>query len=126
MEVSTLFISFMALLMVILMFSLAGIIVLALDRAPRIHRVLADRQNRELLRHKVYQYRLASMLRYLGIPMDYYVSNLPKGEIRKHIYQCGKCPNIETCDHCLRHGEEICDMHFCPNYDSLVAYKTAA
>ena len=126
MDISTLFIGFIALTTVILAFSLAGIIVLALDRAPRIHKVLADRQHRELLRHKVYQYRLASMLRYLGISMDYYIANLPKGEIRKHIYRCDKCPNIKTCDRCLRDDEEISDMHFCPNYNSLMAYKTAA
>jgi hypothetical protein len=126
MDIPALFISFTTLLILILAFALVGLILLSLDKVPRVHRVLAHRQHRELLRHKVYQYRLASMLRYLGIPMDYYMSNLPEDEIKKHIYRCDSCPNIETCDRCLRDGEGINDMRFCPNYESLMANKTVA
>jgi hypothetical protein len=123
MDIAALVTSFIALLILILTFALAGLILLSLDKVPRIHKVLAHRQHRELLRHKVYQYRLASMLRYLGIPMDFYISNLPEDEIKKHIYRCDRCPNIETCDRCVRDGEKIKDMRFCPNYESIIANK---
>jgi hypothetical protein len=124
MDIPGFFILLLALSMVMLLFSLAGIIVLVLDKAPGIHKVFAERQRREGLRHEVYHYRLSNMLRYLRIPMNYYISNLPKDEIRKHIHRCGACPNIDTCDRCLRYGEAF-DMHFCPNYDSLMVYKTS-
>ncbi len=88
-----------------------------------------QREHQELLREKekfrraVSKYRLSKMLTFIGIQLDDYLVRIPYEAIRKHIINCKNCPNIRTCDRCLRDGEYVADMNFCPNYQSLMAYS---
>jgi hypothetical protein len=88
-----------------------------------------QREQKNLLRQKekyrraVCKYRLSKMLGFIGIRLDDYLSIIPHEAIRKHIINCKNCPNIPTCDRCLRDGEYVNDMNFCPNYQSLMAYS---
>lgn len=77
----------------------------------------------QALMRRISQLRLSKMLDYLGVPVERYVSRLPLSEIETHIYNCSHCQNLEACDHCLRDGHPVDDMHFCPNYDSLMAHS---
>jgi hypothetical protein len=51
------------------------------------------------------------------------LNRIPHNAIQQHITNCAACPNIPTCDHCLRDGRFVSDMNFCPNYQSLMAYS---
>jgi hypothetical protein len=88
-----------------------------------------QREQQKLCRQKakyrraVRKYRLSKMLAFIGIHLDDYLTRIPHEAIRKHIISCKNCPNIPTCDRCLRDGEFISDMNFCPNYQSLMAYS---
>lgn len=75
------------------------------------------------LKQHVSRLRLAKMLRYLGVPVQAYFSVVPQDTIEEHIKNCNRCsnsPTVETCDHCLQDGKVTRDMHFCPNYQSLL------
>ena len=77
----------------------------------------------DALRRVVSQYRLSKMLAYIGIKLDDYVTRIPTEEIRSHVKHCKSCPDVHICDRCLRDGQYVSDMHFCPNYDSLMSYS---
>jgi len=123
MDIPVLFSSLIILLGFVLIFSVAGLTLIIVDNAPKLNKVFELRRYKELLRHEVYRYRLSSMLRYLGIRIDNYIMNLPEEEIRKHLTRCRTCHNVPTCDRCLRNGETINNMNFCPNYPFLFAYS---
>lgn len=75
------------------------------------------------LKQHVSRLRLSKMLRYIGVPVETYFSVVPQETIEEHIKNCNKCSNsqsVETCDHCLQDGKVAQDMHFCPNYQSLI------
>ena len=78
---------------------------------------------KENFRRAVCKYRLSKMLTFIGIKLDDYLVRIPYEAIRKHVINCKNCPNIPTCDRCLRDGEYVSDMNFCPNYQSLMAYS---
>jgi len=106
---------------------LAGMILLFLVGIPQYK----ERQNEkriitlkiEAYRHTVSQYRLSKMLSFIGIRLDDYIIRIPHTAIENHITNCHACPNIPTCDRCLRDGEYVGDMNFCPNYQSLMAFS---
>ena len=66
--------------------------------------------------------RLNKMLEFLGASLDAYVRHVPPQDIEHHILRCHGCKNIRQCDACLRDRQRVTDMHFCPNYDSLLRY----
>jgi hypothetical protein len=81
------------------------------------------RRQKEKYRHTVSKYRLSKMLAFIGIQLDDYLTRIPLLAIKQHIVNCKACPNIPTCDRCLRDGEYVTNMNFCPNYQSLMAYS---
>ena len=123
MEITTLFLLFVALLLLILLLAFSQSTILLLKRIPFINNKLKLRYKLECLRHTVYQYRLSKMLHYIGIRVEDFVKRLPERQVKKHIVRCRRCPNIDTCDQCLRDGKFVKDMHFCPNYKSLMSYS---
>ena len=122
MDLPMLFMALISLLLLVLLFSTAGLAFMVLDKVP-LHKVLAQRKNKELLRHEVYRYRLSKMLEFLGIRVDSYFRQIPEEEIRKHIIRCRTCPSVSICDRCLQDNETMKNMYFCPNYGSLLAYS---
>ena len=68
----------------------------------------------------VSRFRLYKMLSYLGVDFDKYLNKIPQRVILHHVTNCRACSNIPTCDQCLRDGKVIADMHFCPNFHSLM------
>ncbi|MGD8594533.1 MAG: DUF6455 family protein [Gammaproteobacteria bacterium] len=123
MDISLLFTTLILLLIFVLIFSVAGLAFMMLDDTPPLKEMLELKRRKEMLRHEIYHYRLSSMLRYMGIHIENYVMKLPEEQIRKHIIRCNTCQNLSTCDRCLRNGETIDNMSFCPNYDSLLAFS---
>jgi hypothetical protein len=109
-----------------LMSLLLGFLVFTVVLMLAIHK-LSEAQYRRLqldaLRHVVSQYRLSKMLAYIGIKLDDYVSRIPPDEIRNQVTHCKACADTETCDRCLRDKHFVNDMHFCPNYESLMTYS---
>lgn len=65
--------------------------------------------------------RLYKMLEYLGIDQHEYLRKVPGLVIEQQMYRCSQCPSIGDCDECLRDKRCLIDMHFCPNYSSLMA-----
>jgi hypothetical protein len=122
MEISMIGIMLITLLTVILLYSVALLVFMIMDNIPNFQKLFDQWHQTELLRHHVYQYRLSSMLQYLGIPMEDYVTKLPVRAITQHIKRCRSCPNIQVCDRCLRDGEMTSNLDFCPNYSSLVGF----
>jgi hypothetical protein len=66
--------------------------------------------------------RLNKMLEHLGASLDAYVKHVPTLDIERHIQRCQGCKNLRQCDACLRDRRYVADMHFCPNYDSLLQF----
>ena len=114
-------------LYLILVLGLAGMALLILVGIPQYReRHLQQqkiRRRREQYRRIVCKYRLSKMLSFIGIKLDDYLTRIPLKAIKKHIINCKACPNIPTCDRCLRDGEYVNDMNFCPNYQSLMAFS---
>lgn len=123
MDASALFLLLLSFLSLILLFAMAGLIYLIIDSVPQFKFAREQREQLEILRHNVYQLRLSKMLAYLGIHMHDYLQRIPLADIKTHIAQCKACPNIPSCDRCLRDREFTSDMHFCPNYPSLIRYS---
>lgn len=121
MDPTTLFLVLVVMLLLIMMIALSGLIFLWLKSIPLFATRLTTRQ--QLLYSTVYQYRLSKMLHYLGVRVEDYVRRIPEFQIKKHIVRCRSCPNIPTCDQCLHDGKFVSDMHFCPNYQSLMSYS---
>ncbi|MGD8569077.1 MAG: DUF6455 family protein [Gammaproteobacteria bacterium] len=123
MELSTLYIFFLALLFLILLLGISVSFVTLMESLPAFKKAARQRHYQEILRRLVYRYRLSQMLHFIGIRVEDFVSRVPSPEVRKHVFRCKRCPNVETCDACLRDGKFMSDMHFCPNYQSLMAYS---
>ena len=108
-----------------LVLGFAGMALLVLVGIPQYKE--HQRQQQKIRRQKekfyriVSKYRLSKMLAFIGIQLDDYLTRIPLKVIKKHIINCKACPNIPTCDRCLRDGEYVNDMNFCPNYQSLMA-----
>lgn len=66
------------------------------------------------------QFRLYKMLGFLGVNFGDYISKLSEEEILAHIENCGACQDIPACDRCLRDGQFVSNLDFCPNYKSLI------
>jgi hypothetical protein len=104
--------------------SVTFIILIGLPLFIKHHREKQKRYHRNAeLRQSVLQFRLSKMLAFIGIRLDDYLTRIPYDAIQRHITNCAACPNIPTCDHCLRDGRFVSDMNFCPNYQSLMAYS---
>jgi hypothetical protein len=114
-------------LLMVLMLGLAGMIVLFLISLTGFKQYLNKKQKQDLriaeLRQSVLQFRLSKMLAFIGIRLDDYLTRIPQHAIQQHITNCDACPNIPTCDRCLRDGGFVSDMNFCPNYQSLMAFS---
>ena len=78
---------------------------------------------RAMLRDRVYKLRLSKMLEFLGVDIDKYIKIVPQQDIAKHIRNCTACPEIPTCDACLRDGKPVNSMYFCPNFKSLTKHS---
>ncbi|NOZ53310.1 MAG: hypothetical protein GXP08_09225 [Gammaproteobacteria bacterium] len=104
-----------------LLLSLTGLFCLLIVLIPLFEKNYKKHQERRALRRTVAQFRLFKMLSYLGVNFDQYINKIPPAIILKHIADCETCPNTTTCDKCLRDGQIINDMGFCPNYQSLTA-----
>jgi hypothetical protein len=106
------------LLMLAMLLTVALLIVIPETIKRRKHR-----QQWRVLLQKVMRYRLSKMLAFLGIDPAKYVRHIPEQVIAQHIARCHTCPNIPDCDRCLRDGRYVPDMHFCPNFQSLMYYS---
>ena len=106
---------------------LASVLLLILAAFVQYNKYKNQQQELRLLKqkfhHVVCKFRLSKMLAFIGIQLEDYLTRIPHDAIRKHIINCKNCPNIPTCDRCLRDGEYVTDMNFCPNYQSLMAYS---
>jgi hypothetical protein len=120
MEIEIFTVMLMSLLALVLLYSMAAVVIMILDGSPKFHELFEYWHQKELIRHNVYQHRLSSMLRYLGIGMDNYITKLSEREIRHHIMRCKNCPNLSACDRFFHEGEMSGDLNFCPNYSSLL------
>lgn len=94
-----------------------------------LHRVTVQKQLRRHLTKRVRNLRLNKMLEYLGVDKMAYLRKVPSSIIEQQIYRCSQCATTEICDECLLDKRDVMDMHFCPNYSSLLAqsqrlYKT--
>jgi len=123
MDLTMLFLFFVALLFLVLLVASSESILLMLKRIPILNNKVKQQYKKECLRHTVYQYRLSHMLHFIGIKVKDFVERVPEMQVKKHIVRCKRCENIDTCDQCLRDGKFIDDMHFCPNYKSLMTYS---
>lgn len=123
MDISILFLVLLSLLAFTLLFAVAGLLYLVVDSVPQFKVASRQREKLVLLQHSVSQLRLSKMLAFLGIQMRDYLQRIPIVDINQHIARCKACPNIPACDRCLRDGEYTTDMHFCPNYPSLIRYS---
>lgn len=123
MTMTTLFLVSLTLLLFILLVGFSHTILLLLKKLPAFKKSVKQHQYRERMRRIVYRYRLSQMLHFLGIRVEDYVAHIPSYEVKKQVLHCKKCPNTDTCDQCLRDGKFIPDMHFCPNYRSLMTYS---
>lgn len=123
MDTTTLFMFFLALLFLMLLLGFSQSIMLLVQKLPAFKKAVKRHQYKERLRRVVYRYRLSQMLHYLGIRVEDYVARIPSAEVRKQIIRCKRCPNTRTCDQCLRDRKFISDMHFCPNYKTLMTYS---
>ncbi len=116
-----------AILQLVVVFGLAAVILTLLVGVPqfrdyqRRHRQVANQIAHYA--HVVSQYRLSKMLAFIGIKLDDYITRLPIAAIQQHVINCHNCPNIGICDRCLRDGEYVSDMNFCPNFQSLMMYS---
>ena len=106
-----------------LLLGLIGLAVVIVFGVIHIRKQLNLMRQRDKWRRSVSRYRLSKMLSYIGIHIDDYVMRIPLNDIKKHIANCKSCPDTETCDRLLGNGEYVSDMHFCPNYDSLMTYS---
>jgi len=79
-----------------------------------------QRKRHWVLRHSISQYRLSKMLAFLGIELGDYLAHVPERIVLQQISECKACTNHRECDACLRDGKIKTDLHFCPNYDSLL------
>ncbi len=77
----------------------------------------------DALRRVVSQYRLSKMLAYIGIKLEDYVERIPPDEIRTQVSHCKACTELDICDRCLRDKHYVSNMHFCPNYNTLMSYS---
>lgn len=82
---------------------------------------VARRSNRTVLLQRVRRLRLAKMVEFLGVDLRDYIARMPRPTIARHIQNCRRCRDVETCDAMFRDGRRVADMHFCPNYGSLNA-----
>ena len=121
MDATILFLIFVALLLLVMLVAFSGLLLLWIKSIPLSRRGLKPRQ--QLLYNTVRQYRLSKMLSFIGVRLDDYIMRIPEYQIKKHIVRCRNCPNISTCDRCLHDGMHMSDMHFCPNYKSLMYYS---
>ncbi|MCI0506816.1 MAG: hypothetical protein L0Z73_12005 [Gammaproteobacteria bacterium] len=123
MDITMLFLFFLALVFVILLLAFSESIFLALNRVPVINSKFKRQYHKECLRHAIYQFRLSKMLHFIGIQVKDFVDRVPEYQVKRHIIRCKNCPNTDICDQCLRDGKFVSDMHFCPNYKSLMSYS---
>ncbi|UCE88338.1 MAG: hypothetical protein JSW10_08225 [Pseudomonadota bacterium] len=77
--------------------------------------------SRTVLLQRVRRLRLAKMVEHLGVDLGEYIARMPRAAIARHIQNCRRCSDVDTCDAIFRDGRRISDMHFCPNYGSLNA-----
>ncbi|HEY5602810.1 MAG TPA: hypothetical protein VIM41_06850 [Gammaproteobacteria bacterium] len=127
MDFSMLFLISIALLLfvsvVLLAFAFSESLFRILNHVPVINRRFQRQYQKECLHHTVYQFRLSKMLHFIGLRVKDFVDRVPEYQVKKHIVRCRRCPNTGTCDECLRDGKFMSDMHFCPNYKSLMRYS---
>lgn len=67
------------------------------------------------------RYRYFKMLKYLHVDVDRYVDVVQEDTLTIHLNRCAACASAIACDECLRDGRRVYDLHFCPNYDELIA-----
>lgn len=124
MEIEIFTIMLISLLALVLLYGMAAVVIMILDGSPKFKELFEYWHQKELIRHNVYQHRLSSMLRYLGINLDNYISKLSEAEIRHHIMRCKNCPNIPACDRFFHDGKTTSNLSFCPNYSSLLGISS--
>lgn len=111
------------LIFIVIPLATLGLLLAVVLTSTKIRKYRQQVQQKETLKKSVRRYRLSKMLAYLGIKLDDYVTRIPGAVIQRHITRCKACPDIPTCDRCLRDGEIVSNMHFCPNYRSLLRYS---
>ena len=121
MDITIVFLLLIAFLLFVLALAVSGLVFLWLKDIPLSKTSLVPRK--QLLYNMVRRYRLSKMLQFIGLKLEDYVKFIPEYQIKKHIVRCRRCPNIATCDLCLHDGRFVQDMHFCPNYKSLMEYS---
>ena len=73
----------------------------------------------EILINRVKRLRLNKMLQFLGADRDELIRVVPTSDINRLIERCSYCDTIDTCDSCLRDGNKVDSLSFCPNYKLL-------
>jgi hypothetical protein len=95
---------------------------LVLQGAKAVSRRRATRPARILLR-RMRKLRMHRMLTFLGARPDEYVKAVAAPVIERQLYRCTHCRTLDICDRCLGNGKRVRDMHFCPNYPSLIKHS---
>ena len=90
-------------------------LVLTLRRRARINKELEERHQ------SLKQLRLYKMLEHIGVDQRAYLRKVPRPLVEQQMSRCARCAAVDLCDACLRDGRCLVDMHFCPNYASLMA-----
>lgn len=86
-----------------------------LRRRARHHQALEARYR------SLKQLRLHKMLAHVGVDQREYLRRVPRPVVERQMTHCAQCTAIDRCDDCLRDRRCFVDMHFCPNYASLMA-----
>ena len=86
-----------------------------------LHQITMQKHVLMFQRRRVKNLRLNKMLEYLGVDETAYLRKVPSSIIEQQIYRCSQCTTTEICDDCLLDKRVVEDMHFCPNYMSLLA-----
>jgi hypothetical protein len=100
------------------LFGLLFLLVLIFHANQKSH----QQRRAESMKAWVKSLRLSKMLEHLGASIDAYIKHVPAPDIEQHILRCQGCKNLSQCDACLRDRRFVADMHFCPNYDSLLQF----
>jgi len=83
-----------------------------------------EQAHRNLL-NRVKCLRLHKMLHFLGVDEHEFLRVIPLSDVDRLIEQCSACITLDICDGCLRDGQRINNMSFCPNYKSLLEHSKA-
>lgn len=81
---------------------------------------LISRRLARITKTRVKHLRLNKMLEFIGLDVDQYIDTVPANLIEAHIRRCQGCKQTRQCDDCLLDKRPVHDMHFCPNYESLM------